>query len=206
MQSHNNHDQGHKPEEIDASLGYERTDVRVSGIVVFLVAMAIFVVVTAVLCYGIGAVINAHMNKEDGPTSKWAKTVHLRELGNLPSSPALQNKIATLTQTFPAPRLVTDNGNQNVADLHSKENLLLNHYSWIDQSKGAVRIPIERAMDLVAQRGLPVAPSVTLPPLMTGDSRPVVTAPLTDGFAPTGYEQEQAEARAARAMNMEVGK
>jgi hypothetical protein len=28
---------------------------------------------------------------------------------------------------------------------------------------------------------------------MTGDSRPVVTAPLTDGFARTAYEQEEAE-------------
>ena len=206
MQSHNNHDPEHRPEEIDASLGYERTDVRVSGIVVFLVAMSIFVVVTAVLCYGIGAVINAHLNKEDGPTSKWAKAVHLRELGNMPSSPELQNKIAALTQTFPTPRLVTDNGNQNVADLHAKENLLLNHYSWVDQSKGTVRIPIEQAMELIAQRGLSVAPPTALPPLMTGDSRPVVIMPLTDGFAPTGYEQEQAQARAARAANMEVAK
>ena len=31
---------GPKPEEIDASAGYEQTDVRVTGIVVFLTALA----------------------------------------------------------------------------------------------------------------------------------------------------------------------
>ena len=40
---------GHEPEEIDASLGYEKADVRVTGIVVFLTALAIFVAVAGVL-------------------------------------------------------------------------------------------------------------------------------------------------------------
>jgi hypothetical protein len=112
------------------------------------------------LCYGIGKVINAHMNKEDGPNSKWTKTVDVRQLGNMPSSPELQNKVAEITQTFPTPRLQTDDGNQDVADLHAREDLLLDNYSWVDQSKGKVRIPIEQAMELIAQRGLPVAPAV----------------------------------------------
>ena len=47
------------------------------------------------------------------------------------------------------------------------------------------------AMDLVAERGLPVAPSASEIPVMAEDSVPVVKAPLTDGFARTGYEQEQ---------------
>jgi hypothetical protein len=33
------------------------------------------------------------MNKEDGPNSKWTKTVDIRQLGNLPSSPEMQNKV-----------------------------------------------------------------------------------------------------------------
>ena len=127
---------------------------------VFLAALGIFVAVTAVLCYGIGKVINAHMNKEDGPTSKWTKTVDIRQLGNLPSNPEMQNKVAELTQQFPTPRVQTDDGNQDVADLHAREDLLLDNYSWVDASKGKVRIPIERAMELIAQRGLPVAPAV----------------------------------------------
>ena len=55
-------------------------------------------------------------------------------------------------------------------------------------------------MELIAQRGLPVAPAPTnQATLMTGDSKPVVVVPLTDGFAPTAFEQDEAEARAAEA-------
>jgi hypothetical protein len=208
MPTHNNHGSGHepedhKPEEIDISAGYERSDVKISGIVVFLTALAIFVVVTAVLSYGIGKVINAHMAKEDGPNSKWTRTADVRQLGNLPSSPELQNKIAALTQQFPTPRLQTDDGNQDITDLHLREDLLLDHYTWVDRGQGKVRIPVERAMELLAQSGLPVAPAVVQAPPMTGESKPVVRYPLTNGFARTGYEQEQAQDAAAAARRPE---
>jgi hypothetical protein len=180
------------PEKVDASLGYEPSDVGVTGIVVFVVALAIFVVVGGVLCYGIGKVINARMNKEDGPNSKWTKTVDVRQLGNFPSSPELQNKVAEMTQSFPTPRVQSDDGNQDVADLHAREDLLLSNYTWIDQSKGTVRIPIERAMELIAQRGLPVAQPAQTQAVMTGDSTPTVPVPLTNGFARTAFEQEEA--------------
>jgi hypothetical protein len=203
MPTHNHLDPDHEPEkrEDDASVGFERTDANVTGIMVFLTALAIFVAVTGFLCYGIGKVINAQMNKEDGPNSKWTKTVDVRQLGNMPSSPELQNKMAEITQTFPTPRVQTDDGNQDVADLHAREDLLLSNYSWVDQSKGTVRIPIDQAMELIAQRGLPVAPAVqTQQPqhLMTGENAPTVTVPLTNGFARTSYEQEQAQQEAVR--------
>ncbi len=186
------------PEKVDASLGYEASDVGVTGIVVFLTALGIFVVVGGILCYGIGKVINARMNKEDGPNSKWTQTVDVRQLGNLPSSPELQNKIGEITQSFPTPRVQMDDGNQDVADMHAREDLLLDNYTWVDQSKGTVRIPIDRAMELIAQRGLPVAPAVTTQAPMAGDSTPTVTAPLTNGFARTAYEQEEAEQEAQK--------
>jgi len=193
---------GHEPEKVDTSLGYEASDVGVTGIVVFVVALTIFVVVGGVLCYGIGKVINAHLNKEDGPNSKWTKTVDVRQLGNLPSNPELQDKMAEITQSFPTPRVQFDDGNQDVADLHAREDLLLSNYTWVDQSKGTVRIPIDRAMELIAQRGLPVAqPAQTQTPqtqLMTGDTAPTVPVPLTNGFARTAFEQEEASQQAER--------
>ncbi len=44
-----------------------RADVRVTGIVVFLTALLVFVGVCGVALYGMGKLINAHMDKEDGP-------------------------------------------------------------------------------------------------------------------------------------------
>jgi hypothetical protein len=200
MPSHNDKDtdqfmSSHGPKEIDASKGFEQTDAHIEGIVVFLTSLAILVVVVAVLCYGIGKVFNAELNREDGPDTKWTKTVEIRQLGNLPNSPDMQNKVAELTRSFPTPRLQTDDGNEDLAELHAREDLLLNNYSWVDRSKGVVRIPIERAMELVAQQGLPVMPAQQLQPPMVGDARPQVTAPLTDGFARTAYEQQQEKDR-----------
>lgn len=187
----------HGPKEIDASTGYEQTDVRATGIIVFLTSLFIFVGVCGVVTWGIGKLINAHLNQEDGPNSKWTKTAEIRELGNLPSSPEMQNKIAEITKNFPTPRVQTDDGNQDVADLHAREDLLLENYTWVDQSKGKVRIPIERAMEILAQKGLPVAPSVQQSPLLAGDQKPEVTVPLTNGFVRTGYEQDSAATQKA---------
>jgi hypothetical protein len=193
MHTHN-HESDHEPEEIDASAGYEQTDVGPTGIVVFLTSLGIFVAVTGVLCYGIGMLINAHMAKVDGPVTKWnqGKTVDVRGLGNLANNPEMQNKYAQIAQQLPTPRLQLDDGNQEIADLHAKEDLLLENYSWADKSQGKVRIPIERAMELIAQRGLPVAAATPEASLMAGEEKPVVTTPLTNGFARTGYEHDQA--------------
>jgi hypothetical protein len=193
MPTHNSAFEYHEPKEtnVDPSLGYEGTDVRVSGVVVFLTALGIFVAVTAVLCVGIGKVINHELAKADGPTTKWNHPVDVRKLGNLASSPELQTEFAQLAHRFPSPRLQTDDGYQEITDIHAKEDLLLENYSWVDQGKGTVRIPIERAMELVAERGLPVAPATNQTPLLAEDSLPVVKAPLTDGFARTGFEQDQ---------------
>lgn len=182
---------GREPEAVDIAAGYEVSDVKITGIIVFLVALGILVGVTFVLCYGVGKVINAHLNKEDGPNTKWTQTVDIRQLGNMPSSPEMQNKVAQLTQSFAAPRVQLDDGDQDVADLHEREDLLLDHYTWVNQQQGKVRIPIERAMELVVQKNmLTVMPPAQTQAPMTGDVRPQVTAPLTDGFARTAYEQE----------------
>ena len=198
MPSHNSPFEPHHekdPAKVDASLGYEGTDVKVSGIVVFLTSLGIFVVVTAFLCVWIGKGVNYLIAKEDGPTTKWNHPVDVRKLGNLASSPEIQNQFAQLANRFPSPRLQTDDGYQEITDIHAKEDLLLENYSWVDEGKGTVRIPIERAMELIAERGLPVAPATaaTSDKQLAKAELPVVKAPLTDGFARTGYEQDQIE-------------
>jgi len=196
---HSPNGNGHEPEHeeqkpVDASKGYEQTDVKSTGILVFLTAMGIFVAVIGVVSYGIGKVIDSRMLKDDGPRSKWVTTADVRPLGNMASNPEMQKKLAEMTQGFPGPKLQNDDGLQDMVDLHAREDLLLDHYSWVNQSQGKVRIPIERAMEIVAQRGLPVATKVEHAALMTGDEEPTVTVPLTNGFVRTGFEQDQAAA------------
>ena len=54
----------------------------------------------------------------------------------------------------PEPRLQT-NPRQDLSDLRSQEDQILDTYGWVDKNAGTVRIPIEQAMKLTLQRGLP---------------------------------------------------
>lgn len=192
MHMHNEHESQNKPASVRE--GYEVTDVSVQGIVVFLVGLFVAVGVFFVFCFGMGKVINNALVKRDGPPNKWNTTAAPGgKLKNMESNPAgEQIELNQLTQSFPTPRLQNDDGNQDLVDLNQREDLLLDHYSWVDQSQGKVRIPIGRAMEIIAQRGLPVEPTTGSPqPLMFGDSKPTVQMPLTDGYALTAFEQEE---------------
>jgi hypothetical protein len=194
----------HEPQDpIDPQLtesenaGYEITDVNVNGIVVFLASLGAFVAVFFVFCFGMGKVINTAILKSDGPPNKWnmigAQPQGKRQ--DLTSNAVMeQNQLNQMVQRFPTPRLQTDDGNQEISEMHAREDLLLDNYSWVDRTSGKVRIPISRAMQIIAEHGLPVAPQEEqTEPLMAGDRVPVVTMPLTDGFARTGYEQQYLE-------------
>jgi hypothetical protein len=44
---------------------------------------------------------------------------------------------------------------RDLEQFRAREEAELNSYGWIDRTAGVVRVPIERAMELVLQRGLP---------------------------------------------------
>jgi hypothetical protein len=54
----------------------------------------------------------------------------------------------------PEPRLQTD-PRQDLADMRAKEDEVLGSYGWVDKNAGVVRIPIDAAMQLTLERGLP---------------------------------------------------
>ena len=196
MPTHDPHYQDDPKAPLADSPGYEVTDVNVNGIVVFLASLGAFVGVFFIFCFGMGKVINTAIMKSDGPPNKW------NQIGSQPrgkrqdlTSNAVmeQQQLNQMVQRFPTPRLQTDDGNEEIAEMHAREDLLLDYYSWVDRSSGKVRIPIARAMQLIAQHGLPVADPEHTETLLAGDKAPVVTVPLTDGFARTGYEQQYRE-------------
>ena len=182
--------------------GYEVTDVNTSGIVVFLAGLFGSVFIFFLLCYGLGILINGGIKKEDGPSTKWNRPSTFagptdgkrQDLVN--NAEMEQREFQQMTSTFPEPRLDIDDGNQATADLHAREDLLLNNYSEVPGEGGSIRIPISRAMEIIAQRGLPViAQTGPTTIAMFGDEKPVVQTPLTSGFARTGYELQTIEAR-----------
>ena len=179
--------------------GYETSDVNTGGVAVFLAGLFGFVLIFFFVCFFLGRLINNQITKQDGEPNKWHGGVAAGVKGkrqNLAPNPVVQQQeLRKMTAAFPAPRLDADDGNQSTADLHAREDLLLDHYSVAEGSITTVRIPINRAMELIAQRGLPVATAAATAALMTGDVKPVVMAPLTTGFARTGYEIDTIESR-----------
>jgi hypothetical protein len=208
------HDMG-KPEAVPAHPtpkhdaehpGYETQDVNVGGIVVFLAGLAGSVVVFFLFCFVMGKALDSWLLHSDKTTAtQWqadlsepGATPHGQKRDDLKSNDAMeQDQLSAVAQAFPTPRLQSDDGNQDTADLHAREDLLLDfNTTSSDLPTGAVRIPIDRAMQLVVQRGLPAAPASTQKTaLMAGESVPAVQAPLTTGFARTGYELETIAAR-----------
>ena len=60
------------------------------------------------------------------------------------------------------PRLEPQSG-ADFATYHAAEEQKLTSYRWVDRNAGTVTIPIDRAMDLVAQRGLPTRAGASAP-------------------------------------------
>jgi hypothetical protein len=60
------------------------------------------------------------------------------------------------TQLPPGPLLQSVPG-EEFQSLHATQEAELNSYGWVDRKNGVVHIPIDRAMELLAQTNLPVA-------------------------------------------------
>jgi hypothetical protein len=126
--------------------GYERSDIGVAGVLYFLLGLLVAGLLTFFLVDGIYSYLDKRSEAEQAPVNPLVT--------NAPTDTRLIPKDYPQT-AFPNPRLETDErGQLNSIRLQEEETLA--SYGYIDKSAGTVRIPIDRAMDLIAQRGLPV--------------------------------------------------
>ncbi len=80
---------------------------------------------------------------------------------------------ASLARTPPEPRLEPYPLAPR-AKLRAEEEEILTTYGWVDKDRGIARVPIDRAMELLVQRGLPPAkpmPAAAPAPMSGGQSR-----------------------------------
>jgi hypothetical protein len=75
----------------------------------------------------------------------------------------------------PAPRL-QEAPISDLKQMRDAENQMLGTYGWVDREHGIVRLPIDRAIDLLAQRGLPSSPATP--------DQPGVSVPTESGLGP----------------------
>jgi hypothetical protein len=68
------------------------------------------------------------------------------------------------------------------------EQQQLTTYGWVDQNNGLVRIPVDRAMEIVLEKGLPARPTNQLPPETSVTPVGSAMEPRAMGIAgPCGY-------------------
>jgi hypothetical protein len=63
-------------------------------------------------------------------------------------------RLAREREPTPEPRLQIDAHNE-LRQMRAAEDAVLNSYGWVDRDSGRVRLPIERAMEILANKGLP---------------------------------------------------
>ena len=123
-----------KPEvPVDANAGYEKRDANAKGLLLFAFWMAVVLAVTLV---GMRIAFDAFKRSE--PLGATASPMVKSTDRMLPPRPLLQVQ----------PHL-------ELWDYCAAQQKEVNTYAWVDRPSGVVRIPIDRAMELVLERGLP---------------------------------------------------
>jgi hypothetical protein len=113
---------------------HEESDVDIRGIFGFAAGLLIVAVFVYLFIFGLFKYFDARENVKD--------------IAQYPLAAGQENR------TPPEPRLQTD-PRQDLADLRAKEDDLLGSYGWVDKNAEVVRLPIEQAMKLTLERGLP---------------------------------------------------
>jgi len=91
----------------------------------------------------------------------WAMYVHFIDREAASSKPPHRLAAEQARKTPPEPRLQHD-PHEDLLAMRAENERVLTTYGWVDETRGIVRIPIERAMELALRRGFPVRTDVTL--------------------------------------------
>lgn len=142
-------------------LGYETHDANPKALAYAFVGLSALLILTFVSMWLLFVYFDASARKADrGKASQWSN------IDYRPPEPRLQ--------TSPA---------ADLKKMLDNENHLMNSYGWVNKASGLVRIPVDRAMDIVAKKGLP-----TLPPIGAPEATPnpfstpsMATTPVATG-------------------------
>jgi hypothetical protein len=134
-ENHENHENPENPENlVNPDVSHEPGDVDIRAILGFGAALIAVAAVVHVLIFGLFRFFEG------------------RDGVNVPAEYPLAASQGR--REPPEPRLQTD-PRRDLANMRAKEDELLGSYGWVDKNAGVVRIPIDAAMKLTLERGLP---------------------------------------------------
>jgi hypothetical protein len=114
---------------------HEESDVNIRAILKFGVGLFVVAVTLHILIYVLFVFLS---RAADRASAVRAYPLSVGQEDRLPPEPRLQS-----------------NPRQDLQDLRAAEDRILNGYRWVDRNAGVVGIPVNEAMKLVLQRGLP---------------------------------------------------
>ncbi len=112
--------------------GYEASDADVKPILGFLVGLAVLIVVALGAMALLFNILESRLGRADQEISP------LIDTRQIPFGPRLQVEPA-----------------RELSEVLEWEERMLNSYGWVDEDTGVFRIPIGRAMEILAETGLP---------------------------------------------------
>jgi len=142
-----------KPANSPGHGGFERRDIGVAGVLYFLLGLAFAGLMVHFIVTGLFSYLDKQAESQQTPVSPLVANVPT-DTRHIPKEYAGDYE-KYLKENFPSPQLEVNERNQLDKVRLAEENTL-STYDYIDQNAGTVRIPIDRAMDLIVQRGLPV--------------------------------------------------
>jgi hypothetical protein len=119
-----------------AAVGHETRGVSTRAIIRFGIGLGVATALVMVGMWGLFRWLSRHESRVDVPVSAMVS--------------------ASLRRTPPEPRL-EPNPLEPRQRLRAREDAVLTTAGWVDRGNAVVRIPIERAEELLVQRGLPPA-------------------------------------------------
>jgi len=118
----------------DVDVHHEESDVNIAAIFGFGVGLLVVTAVAFLLVYVLFRFFDARARPN--------------EVAEYPLAAAQENRVP------PEPRL-QEHPREDLSELRAKEDAILESYGWVDKNAGVVRIPIDAAMKLTLERGLP---------------------------------------------------
>jgi hypothetical protein len=116
------------------TVAHERTDADARAITRFGIALALIVILSQLMLWW----LFDHLSGKEAKLSPHVSALIRAQAPKEPPEPRLQG-----------------NPQRDMRKMLEDENAVLNHYGWVDPDRGIVRLPVDRALEIVAQKGLP---------------------------------------------------
>ena len=145
-------------------VAHEESDVNIRPIAWFMIWLAVASAVVMLLMKGMYAYLDDQAKKQDARQ----RTALADERNPIPPQPLLQ--LAPTQPGLKGPAPENNNPMSEVNMVRASEDERLKNYTWLDQSKGVVALPIDRAEELALERGVfksrpqPAANATSTPP------------------------------------------